>query len=443
MSYNNKVNWSEGMFLNVQHFQQQERYLEELIDARVSSVGAYAWGLAELEINQKLLGQGQVYVTMARGVMPDGTPFDFPRSDNPPAVIELPRETRQSIVYLCLPVTREGALNFADEGTQNLARYISSEHEVRDISSDAGDAAAINVGKLNFRLLLETDDLSGYVRVGLMRVSEVDDNNSIVLGDSYIPTCLDCKKSPGLSGYLTEVIGLLHSRGEAIAGRLADVNRGTTATIEDRMLLQLVNRLESLTKHMAQINGVHPVSLYAQLVQMVGELSTFFSQSKRPVDFPGYRHHDLQSSFAPVVAAIRGGFQTVGQQSAVSLELVEKVHGIRVAEIPDHSLVGSAIFVLAAKADLHADGLRTHLPAQVRIAPVEHIKQLIDAALPGIALHPLAAVPPDVPSYAGFSYFQLDPQSELWNVLNPSSGLAIQVSGGFPNLRLEFWAVRH
>lgn len=37
MSWNNRVVWSEGMFLRPQHFQQHDRYLETLVDGRCRS----------------------------------------------------------------------------------------------------------------------------------------------------------------------------------------------------------------------------------------------------------------------------------------------------------------------------------------------------------------------------------------------------------------------
>ena len=42
MSWNNRVVWSEGMFVATQHFQQHDRYLENLIDARSRPLSAGA-----------------------------------------------------------------------------------------------------------------------------------------------------------------------------------------------------------------------------------------------------------------------------------------------------------------------------------------------------------------------------------------------------------------
>jgi len=443
MSLDSKVVWSEGMFLNPHHFQQQERYLERLVEGKCSAYGAYGWGMHDFEIDQQLLTLGKISVTKGKGVFPDGTPFSFPDVDEPPPVFEVPENTHNSILYICVPVKRPGAVDVIEQDNmQGLARYYSYEQQTRDVSNESGDNISLNVGKLRFRLLLESDDLSGYACVGLIRIAESREDKNVLLDDNYIATCLDCKKSPKLSGFLTEVIGLLHHRGEAIAGRLADTNRGGTAEIADYMMLQLINRLEPMSNHLSNMKGLHPVDLFAESVQMVGELSTFVSKNKRTPVFPVYLHDDLQATFTPVIAELRSGLSMVYEQSAISLNLVEKKYGIRVAEIADRSLIGTATFILSVRADVPEEMLRAHLPAQIKIGPVERIRQLVNAAMPGIKLKPLPVAPRQIPYHSGYTYFQLDQQSDFWNELKHSGGFALHVGGDFPGLELEFWAIR-
>ena len=85
MSWNNRVVWSEGMFIGTQHFQQHDRYLENLIDARSRPLSAGSWGFSELLIDQGLLAQGKLAIVSARGLLPDGTPFNIPQDDLAPA----------------------------------------------------------------------------------------------------------------------------------------------------------------------------------------------------------------------------------------------------------------------------------------------------------------------------------------------------------------------
>ncbi len=443
MSLDSKVVWSEGMFLNPQHFQQQERYFERYIEGKCSAFGAYGWGLHYFEIDQQLLNLGKISVTRARGVFPDGSPFNFPDIDVAPPVLEVPENTHNVIVYLAIPVKRAGAVDvLSEDNTQGLARYYSAEQMVRDVTIDSGDNITLNVGKLRFRLLLESDDLSGYACIGLVRITESREDKNVLLDDQYIPTVLDCNATPKLSGFLTELAGLLHHRGESIAGRLADSKRGGTAEIADYMMLQLINRLEPMANHLGSINGLHPLSLYAESLQMVGELSTFVTKTKRPPGFDAYLHDNLQKTFVPVITALRQCLSMVFEQTAVSLNLVEKKYGIRVAEITDRSLLTTASFVLAARANVQENALRLHLPAQIKIAPVERIRQLVNAAMPGITLKALPVAPRQIPYHSGFTYFELEKQSDFWKELQHSGGFALHVGGDFPGLELEFWAIR-
>lgn len=443
MSLDNKVVWSEGMFLNPQHFQQQERYLESYINGKCSAYGAYGWGIHGFTIDQELLKLGKVSILDARGVFPDGTPFNFPDKDDPPPVLEVPVNTHDTIMYLAVPVKRPGAVDvLTDEDNQGMGRYISSKVESRDVTIDGGDAVTIDIGKLRIRLLYETDDLSGYACIGILRIAESREDKNILLDDQYIPTCLDSTASVRLTAFLSEFVGLLHHRGESIAGRLADTQRGGTAEIADYMLLQLVNRLEPLVNHLTQIQGLHPLSLFTESVQMVGELSTFVAKNKRPPAFPPYLHDNLQATFAPVITSLRQCLSMVYEQTAISMSLVEKKYGIRVAQITDRSLLSSAMFVLAVRADVPENTLRSHLPAQLKVGPVERIRQLVNAAMPGILIKPLPVAPRQIPYHSGFTYFELERNTPFWKELQQSGGIALHVGGDFPGLEFEFWAIR-
>lgn len=443
MSLENKVIWSEGMFLNPHHFQQQERYIERYIDGKCSAYSAYGWGIHHLEVDQELLKLGKISLINAKGVFPDGTPFSFPDQNDLPPVFDVPENTHNKIVYLAIPVKRPGAIDVLPEKeTQGLARYYASKQSARDVSVEGGDNVEIDIGKLRMRLLLESDDMSGYAGIGVLRISEAREDKNILLDEEYIPTCYECHASLKLSGFLSELAGLLHHRGESIAGRLADTQRGGTAEIADYMLLQLVNRLEPLTTHLSQMQGLHPVELYSETVQMVGELSTFVTSNKRPPVFPPYLHDHLQATFSPVINALRQCLSMVYEQTAAALELVEKKFGIRVAQITDRTLIDSAMFVLAVRADIPENKIQTLFPAQVKVGPVDRIRQLVNAAMPGIPLKVLPVAPRQIPYHSGYTYFEFERNNNYWKELKHSGGIALHIGGDFPGLELELWTIR-
>ena len=443
MAIDNKVVWSEGMFLSPQHFQQQERYLERYIDSRCNALAASPWGLLEYTVDPQLLKIGKISLLNAKGIFPDGTPFNIPESDDPPPVMDVPENTHNTVVYLGLPVRRPGSRDvLIAEGGQGLVRYAAEDHECRDSSSETGDIEKILIGKLRLRLLLETDDLSGYACVGVIRILETREDKNVILDNEYIPPCVSFKASKVLAGFVNELAGLLHQRGEAIAGRMVDSHRAGTAQVADYMMLQLVNRCEPLIQQFSQQHGAHPQQLFNQLVQLLGEFSTFTSASKRPPVMPAYVHDELQVSFGPVMIGLRQCLSMVFEQSAISLPLKLRKYGIRVAQITDRTLIDTAQFVLAVKADMPSDAIRARFPAQTTIAPVERIRQLVNVSMSGIQLSALPVAPRQIPYHSGFAYFELNRNSEFWRELQQSGGFAIHVGGEYPNLEVEFWAVR-
>lgn len=443
MSLNNKIIWSEGMFLSPQHFQQHERYMEAYVNGKCRAHGAYGWGLHAYAIDQELLKLGKISLASARGVFPDGTPFDFPAGDDAPPVLAVPPNTHNTVVYLGLPVKRPGSVEvLAGDERDGLARYCSAKADVRDVTVEGGETVSVEVGKLNIRLLYETDDLSGYACIGVLRIAEAREDKTVLLDDKYIPTCLDSDASARLTGFLAELIGQLHHRGESIAARLADTHRGGTAEIADYMLLQLVNRLEPLATHLSRMHGLHPLELFTHAVQMVGEISTFVTTNKRPPALPPYLHDDLQATFEPLMASLRQCLSMVYEQSAINLPLVEKKYGIRVASIADRTTLTTCSFVLSARAAIPDNALRSHLPAQLKVGPVERIRQLVNAAMPGIPIKALPVAPRQIPYHSGFQYFELERSSPFWKELQHSGGFALHVGGDFPGLELELWAIR-
>jgi type VI secretion system protein ImpJ len=113
-----------------------------------------------------------------------------------------------------------------------------------------------------------------------------------------------------------------------------------------------------------------------------------------------------------------------------------------VAVVADHALFDNAMFVLAARADLAAEDLRTRLLVQVKIGSAEKIRDLVNLQLPGVGLRSMAVAPRQIPYHAGSCYFELDRASELWRAMKSAGVIAVHQAGDFPGLILELWAIR-
>jgi type VI secretion system protein ImpJ len=441
MTWTNRVVWQEGMFLRAQHFQQQDRWLEMLVRARTAALRPHPWGIVEMAIDRDLLSTGRFALSSAIGVFEDGTPFSLPGETDHPPPLDLPESTRDAVVYLAAPIRQPGAVEIAMNGTDG--RYALRDFEAYDTHSASPQPAPLLIARLRLRYMLETEERAGYLCIGLARVTEVSADRRATLDDRWIPPALVCSAALPLSGLVSEFSGMLNQRGEALAARMTAPggSRGV-AEFADFLLLQSVNRWQKLLAHWADAGNIHPEELYSAFVQMAGELATFTEVTRRPNAYPAYRHDDLQRSFAPVVADLRRSLSAVLEQNAIAIPLQERRHNVRVGLIVDRSILRASSFVLTVQADMPTEQLQRLFPSQVKIGAVEHISSLVNSLLPGIAVRVLPVAPRQIPFHAGASYFELDRNSPHWQQMQASGGFAIHMSGDFPNLRMELWAIR-
>jgi type VI secretion system protein ImpJ len=442
MSVYNKVVWSEGLFLRPQHFQQQDRYFERYVETRCQALVPHSWGLTALELEPDLLSIGKLGLRRATGVFPDGTPVRMPEDDPLPPPIDIGPQVRDQIVYLAVPLRRAGGVEVDRTSAEGLARHAVREVEARDAASVGGDDSIVEVGALRTRLLLASEVTDAYACIPLAHVVECRADKQVVLDEGFIPTVLDSRAARRLATFMTELLGLLHQRGEALGGRVAATGRGSAAEIADFLMLQAINRYEPLLAHHVESGALHPEDLFRICVSAAGELATFTTPSKRPPKLETYRHDRLRESFEPVIAALRASLSAVLEQAAIPIPIESKKFGISVAAVADRGLYSTAVFVLAARADVPAEDLRRRFPSQLKIGPVEKIRDLVNLQLPGVPVHAMPAAPRQIPFHAGFVYFELDQTNELWGQLKTSGGVALHVAGDFPGLALEFWAVR-
>ena len=440
MTWTNRVVWQEGMFLRAQHFQQQDRWLEMMVRARTAALRPHPWGVVEMMIDRDLLTTGRFALSSAVGVFEDGTPFSIPSETDHPAPLELPENTRDAVVYLAAPIRQAGAIEIAPNGSEG--RYRVREFEAYDTHSASPQPAPLQIARLRLRYMLETEERAGYLCIGLARVTEVTADRRATLDERWIPPALVCSAVLPLSGLITEFSGMLNQRGEALAARLTAPGSRGVAEVADFLLLQTVNRWQKLLAHWADAGNIHPEDLYSAFVEMAGDLATFTEVTRRPNAYPAYRHDDLQRSFAPVVADLRRSLSAVLEQNAIAIPLQERQYGVRVGPIIDRSILRGSSFVLTVQADMPTEQLQRLFPSQVKIGAVEHISNLVNVLLPGITVRPLPVAPRQIPFYAGASYFELDRNSPHWQQMQASGGFAIHVSGDFPNLRMELWAIR-
>lgn len=444
MQAGNRVVWTEGMFLRVQHFQQADRWTEALVQGAVRDIEPHRWGVSDIAFDRDLLHIGKFALTRCRGTMPDGTTFSIPEDTDHPPPLELTGNERGTVVYLAMPLRQQGAFETGTERRDDSGtRYRRSAYDAPDANSGSFATASLEVGRPRMSYLLQGGPTAGYALLPVATIVEVRADLSVVLDEKSIAPCLNCASQPMLAGFLAELQGLVTHRAEAIAARMQDPSVRGTAEIADFLLLQAMNRAEPLLRHLLQSAAVlHPEAFYRACIALAGELATYTAQSKRATVFPPYRHEDLFGTFAPVFADLRSSLSSVLEQTAVIIPLQERRHGVRVGVVADRTLLLASTFVLSVHADVPAETLRRMFPNQIKIGPVEQIAQLVNIALPGIPIRPLPVAPRQLPYRAGSIYFELDRNAPFWKQLETSGAIALHLAGSFPQIEMELWAIK-
>ena len=173
MSAHSRVVWSEGLFLQPQHFQQQDRHFEQYVETRCRALVPHSWGFTELEFERDFLKIGKIGLRRLAGVFPDGTPFRMPDDDPLPPPIDVAAGVRDQRLHLAVPLRRAGELESARAPlADELVRQDVREFQAANAAASGGDPATLEVAALRTRLLFEREATQAYACVPLAHVIE-------------------------------------------------------------------------------------------------------------------------------------------------------------------------------------------------------------------------------------------------------------------------------
>lgn len=446
MTARNKVIWSEGLFVKPQHFQQQVRYFEHVLHSQRVACDPHLYGLIRLSLREDLLTQGKVGLSLAKGVFSDGTPFDIPGEDLEPPILDIPEGfTANEIIYLCLPLQTEGGLEVqSGSGADNDvgARYQEVDFAVRDTTEHGSPLASVKVAQLRPVLKLGSQDLSSYSKLAIARIVEKKPDGGLVLDPSFYPTMLSLAAAPPLLHTLQELVEGVENRAKMISERIGKPGQTGVAEVSDFMLLQSLNRIGPYLRHQSQIPDLHPRMVFETLLQMVGELSTFLDERRLAPPIAHYDHDIPHKCWPELNSYLRQLISATLDSAAVPIKHKHKLHGYVVAPVPERSLIGSAEFILAVKANVPQERLHRDFATQAKVGSIETIRELVGKQVPGIPLRLMPVTPRQLPYHAGFSYFALERTASAWQQMERSEGFAFHIAGDFPELELQFWAIK-
>ena len=440
MSWYSKVFWSEGLFLRPHHLQQNDRYVEHLLERRVGHVTPYPWGFSSLEIDRDLAQQSKFSLRRASGVMPDGTPFDIPADSLIPDPIDVPDTAAGQIAWLSLPVAAPNTREIDDKDAESASRYVRGAEMFIDSTSALRIEEEIDIAHPRLAFELRRTAKPGYVGLGIARVLEIRDKN-ILFDEKFIPPMLICSAHPVVDGWINRIVGWIDNKLEELSRYASDPSSGGGLQSVDYLVLQSLNRQIPVLKHFARSGFIHPERLFDELLRLAGELATFATPERRAREYPAYDHDDLENVFAPLIRDIQDFLSARLGRRAIRLEIIERAQNAFVSPIRDRSLFRNATLVLEVAARRPLIEIQHEFPQLFKIGPNTKMNEIVHANLPGIPLVHLPTPPPAIRTITDHVYFYLDRKSPLWPEFSTAASIGMHFSGDWPELELELWAI--
>jgi type VI secretion system protein ImpJ len=449
MTQNQKVLWTEGLFLTPQHFQQWDRYYENLIGSRIRTLSPFGWGAEELEFNVEALQNGLFEVVRCKAVLPDGLSLNIPESDAAPPSrnfsSSFPPESDHLSVYIGIPLMRSRAANLAakNEGAESMARYRQEEAAIPDENTGENPQPVVLAAK-NLRLLFGEDSIQNHVALKIAELRRTNEG-AVVLGDEFIPPALSISASKLLTDIVRRLYEILAAKSATLSKQRRQRGQGladfTSSEVASFWLLHTVNSYMPLMMHYHWIQRLHPEQLYLVMARLAAELTTFVTEGS-PGDLPKYLHTNLTATFVELDRKLRVLLETVIPTRCVSIPLERTKESLHIGRIMDDRLLTSAEFVLGVSSKLAETQLIERVPRKSKIASVDTINYLLGQALPGVVLVPMPTPPSPVPVRMGFKYFRLERSGAYWNAIAAARNICIYFPAEFPDLKLELFAVK-
>lgn len=436
------VIWTKGTFLNPQHLQIQDRFLEDSLQFQLQALHFRAWGFDSIKIDQGQLAAGTLAISEASGIMTDGLLFDIPKSDpSPPArpfALHFRPDQTTLDVFLAVPQYREGGFNVASQRRDAETRYRAEVELVRDENTGQSEKPVL-VARKNFRLLFDGESLEGF---SVLRVATVERaaSNLFHVQPRFVPPLVEFRANDYLVSIARRLLEVLSSRSAILSASRRQKNQTladfTAADIPGFWLLYTINSALPVFRHLVEARGGHPEELFGAMLSLAGALTTF-SVKVHPRDFPAYDHDNLGPCFTKLDEKLHLLLQTVVPSNFVSLPLKLVQPSIYATSIDrDDYLVNTRMY-LAIKAETAVAELIGKTPQLVKIASADMLDHLVQQALPGVPLTHVQSPPNAIPLKLGFQYFSLNPKGPQWDSIGKSRNLAAYVPADLPNPQME------
>lgn len=429
MTDRNKVVWSEGLYLRTQHLQQQDRHLGWLVRQALRATPLQSFGFVALELDDTALDAGQVALSVADGVMPDGTVFSASASCLPIEPLPITSETEAGLIHLAIPSETTGGAEIDPVHAEPSGmRYRGDYITIRDAIAAGAEPTEIEVARLAPKLLLPGQETRGYTTLPLARLTGLTSEGAVALDDGFMAPSLNISAVPWYGQFLKELVTgidrIADAHGSMVLG-------GAGASMENLLILELANRARPRLAHLMAQNDCHPSELLCELAGLAGQMATYGASSRRMTELPVYDHTDPQAAFTALADTLRSLMLSLRHVEPKSRALRVSHHSenIWTVRIDNPEILKSNRIVLRIGGDMSEAMLRKIFVDQATVGAAGDFDKLWKSKLPGIPLKPLNSQPREIPYDGDRLCLELDRASEHYAALSDAPGFVLGVAG--------------
>lgn len=435
--------WTKGTLLTPQHLQVQDRFLEDLLEFRASSLSFRPWGFRSLELDREALEEGGILgISSASGILPDGLPFDIPGGEpapSPRGLDESWQPDQQSLtIYLTVPERRGGGRNVGIGDASRDARFLAEVQLLRDENTGLVEKP-VQVARKNLRLMVEGENREGMTGLPVARVLR-GPGGKMELDPRFVPPLLDLQASAYLMALARRLLEILTARSSSLAsgrrertGGLADFGASNVANF---WLLYTINTALPRFRHLFEVRRGHPEGFFRAMLELAGSLATF-SRSITPADFPSYDHLDPGPVFTQLDEQIRELLETVVPVHHVTLPLRPTEGAVHATALDREEYLKANQLFLGLRCSGDVSTVLRRAPQLLKVGAADRVAHLVRQALPGMSLRHVPEPPEAVPVRTGRHYFALERGGEEWDAVRRSRNLSVYVPSDFQDASLE------
>jgi type VI secretion system protein ImpJ len=437
---NHQVHWSEGMFLRPHHFQASDRHWSEVTSQNFRFDHPYGYGISAIKVSKDALGNGLILVQGLKARFHDGQIVS--NSDGQKDQLDIksrlsPKQLGQPLtVYLATAGLSEGLANI-DVEPNSKTRFLATSVELPDENAGAS-RQEIGLRRLNYRIMLSSEDLAGFDLLPIMRVkSSSSIPGSYILDEDYIPPILSIAAWSELETMIRELQGFLGAKIRTLNETVRDQNI-TLATqaqgdLEKLWLLQVVNQAYSELRCIASASGMHPLPVYLQLCSIAGRCA-IFGQGFSLDEVPAYDHDDLGTIFKRVIEIIRRLINSVKEDEVHKRYFLGSGPGMHVNL--DSEWLGPEWdwffgvcpigFGLEGCVELFRNKPVSGL--DIKIGASDKVEEYMTKMQPGLRYRGMSGTPRALANQGKWLFFQIDLEEDPWRYVKESHSMGLRVN---------------